>query len=151
METINKKDINKGGKALHILKNGKLVFNNEGETNVLMDYCIHNTPRPDKNYVDLFLEKDPSPDYVSILNSLKDSRFSIFRLMHKRKGFGVLAEDTLSGDTVLILDKALSRFGQINLYIAGRFLPMINASDGKEAGILSGASLPINENLYPLI
>ena len=152
IETINKKDMTKGAKALRIMKNETLIFNSEEEGNVLMDYCIHNTPRIDRNYVDLALENNPSPDDTPILNSLKDSRFSIFRILNKKRGFGILAEDTLCGKTVFIMDKALSKFGIIDLHLAGRILPFTNGSGEQvEVGILSGASLPIDDNLFPSI
>ena len=152
IETINKKDMTKGAKALRIMKNGTLIFNSEEEGNVLMDYCIHNTPRIDRNYIDLALDNNPSPDDTPILNSLKDSRFSIYRIVNKKRGFGILAEDTLSGETVFIMDKALSKFGIINLHLTGRILPFTSGSEEQvQVGILSGASLPVDDNLFPSI
>ncbi len=152
IEAMNKRDITKGSKSLHIIKDGALVFNTEEEGNVLADYCIHNTPSINKNYVDLFLEKNPSPEEIPILNSLKNSRFSIYRIENHKRGFGILAEDILYDEKVIILDKSLSYSELTGFHLAGRLLPFLLETDYKPFfGVLSGACLPIDDMLYPSI
>ena len=72
---LQKKDINRCGEDLGILKKNILIFENEDDVAVLREYCIHN-PSGKKSRIDHYIEQsslEAVSDEVMLLKALREA------------------------------------------------------------------------------
>jgi hypothetical protein len=137
---LSKDTLYEGGKKLGILKGNTLVFDNEDESAILMDYCIYNVRRNGRNAIEQYLidcPPDPESDETTCLKAMQHGIYSLFVVESVERGLGATMRDLLSQEVLLILDIGLGRSSQPGLVLASRMLP----HDG--FSITGGAALPV--------
>ena len=140
VKRLSKADLDKGGKKLGILKRGVLVFNTEDESSVLMDYCIYDVRRNGRNAVEQYLidsPPDPDSDEMVCLRAMQHAVYSLFVVESVERGLGVTVLDSLSDETILIVDMGFGSSAHPGLVFASRLL----FHDG--FSMTGGAALPL--------
>ncbi len=123
---LRKKDINRCGKDLGILRKNTLVFDHEDDLGSLMEYCIHN-PAGKKSCIDLYIEQslfDPVSDEMMLLNALRESFFSIFQVKGTEKGYLCYGEDILRQKEIILIDVGFGSTARPGIVIAARLMKM---------------------------
>lgn len=123
---LQKKDIHQCGKDLGILKKNILMFENEDDVAVLMEYCIHNTSGK-KSRIDLYIEQsppEPVSDEMMLLKALRDASFSIVQVNRTEKGYLCYAEDILRRQDIVLIDLGLGSTAPPGALIATRLMKM---------------------------
>ena len=114
-----------GAKRIGILRKGTLVFENEDETSVLMDYCIYNVYRKGRNAVEQYLcdcPPDPDSDEMACLQAMQHARYSLVAVLRVEPGVGCHVRDLFTEETRLLVDMGLSRTARPGAVIATRLL-----------------------------
>lgn len=127
---LQKRDIHRCGKDLGLLKKNTLVFDDEDDVAVLMDYCIH-SPLGKKSCIDLYIEQaslDPISDEMLLLKALRESLFSIFQVNGTEKGYLCYAKDILRQKDIVLMDVGLGSTARPNILVSARLIK-IPASD----------------------
>lgn len=129
-----------GGQRLGIRRGGKLIFNSEDESSVLMDYCLYDVRRNGRSAVEQALIQsslDPESDEMICLRTMQHATYSIFEVGSVEPGFGITVQDLLANETRLIIDMGLSSTAKPGLLIASRLLSFDGFS------MTGGAAIPI--------
>jgi hypothetical protein len=125
VQRLSKDILHEGGKKLGILRKGILVFNDEDESSVLMDYCIYDVHRNGRNAVEQYLV-DSAPaqesDEMSCLQAMHKAVYSLFIVDTVMRGFGVTVRDVLSNKTHVIVDMGFGSTALPGLVFASRLL-----------------------------
>ena len=140
VERLSKDALHKGGRKLGILRKGVLVFNSEDESAVLMDYCLYDVRRNGRNAVEQYLidsPPDPDSDELVCLRAMQHAIYSLFVVESVERGLGVTVRDSLSNETILIVDMGFGSSAQPRLVFASRLL----FHDG--FSMTGGAALPL--------
>ena len=138
---LQKKDIDRCGKELGILKKNTLMFENEDDVAVLMEYCIHN-PSGKKSCIDLYIEQsslEPVSDEMMLLKALREAFFSIVQVNRTEKGYLCYAEDILRRQDFLLIDLGVGSTARPGMLIATRLMKM----PASEYYMTTGAALPV--------
>ncbi|HAZ31759.1 MAG TPA: hypothetical protein DCY61_03525 [Dehalococcoidia bacterium] len=129
------------GKALGFYREGRLVFNSEDETSVLMDYCIYDY-RPDgQNAIERYAAQasiELNSDERLILDAMLRARYSLFGIDEIVRGVGVHTLDLVRGDSGFIVDIGLSETAVKGLVLACRIMSPADV----EFSMTTGAGLP---------
>jgi hypothetical protein len=141
VDTLNKEDLEEGGRRLGLLRGRTMYFETEDETSVLMDFCIYNIQRDGRNAVQRYVETSsprPGSDEATLLDAMQRAYYSIVQIIGLERGVGVVVRDTLRGDEGFLCDVGYGNTASRNALLAGRILPF--------DGFLTtgGASLPVN-------
>lgn len=124
VKQIPRKALLKAARKLGILVDGVLCFETEDESSVLMDYCIHEQRELGRNVVDRFLlRRDVSADERTILESMRDCWFSLFKIERTVSGAGERARDVLWRQQLFIVDVNLSHSDADGGVLAARLMP----------------------------
>ncbi len=140
VKRLSKDDLHKGAKKLGILQRGVLVFNSEDESSVLMDYCLYDVRRNGRNAVEQYLidsPPDPDSDEMVCLRAMQHAVYSLFVVESVERGLGMTVLDSLSNETILIVDMGFGSTAQPGLVFASRLL----FHDG--FSMTGGAALPV--------
>jgi hypothetical protein len=128
----------RSAKLLGVVQRGTMVFENEEETNVLMDFALHEYREHDKNAIALYREKIGGESAMerAILNALLSSHTSVFRISAVSPSESITSlRDLLSeGQPVRLLDIGLSQCATPGFLIFVRLVPY------KDMFITSGIS-----------
>ena len=92
VQTLSKEALEEGGKKLGILQNGTFVFDNEDQTSILMDYCIHNVWIDGTNAVHRYFEQSPprdGSDEMVLLTSMLEGYYSLIEVIRTEPGRGI--------------------------------------------------------------
>ena len=109
---IPKRALLASGKRLGFLKKGVLVFDSEDETNILMDYCIHNYREHGPTVIERYLAEASSPagsDEMTVLQAKVDSHYTLVAVERAEPGFAIHGRDALRGEPLLLTDVSLSQ------------------------------------------
>jgi len=140
---LRKKDINRCGKDLGILRRNTLVFDHEDDLGTLMDYCIHN-PYDKKSCIDLYIEQssfDPASDEMLLLNALSESFFSIFQVKRTGKGYLCYGEEILRQKEIILIDLGFGSTAIPGIVIAARLMKM----PARDYYMTTGAPIAVQE------
>ncbi len=148
---LQKKDIHRCGKDLGLLKKGTLVFENEDDLGVLMDYCINN-PSGKKSCIDLYIEQsslEPISDEMLLLKALRESFFSLFMVNRTEKDYLCHVVDILRRQDIRLMDLGLGSTAIPKTLVAARLMKM-PASDyyittGAPIGVRDKQSIDVVE------
>ena len=141
---LSKEDTHEGGRMLGILKRDVLVFDNEAEMDLLMDFCIHEIRRNGLTAVDRLLEEDPYPsgsDMAMILNAHKQAYFTGILFESSELGVGVHAFDVVRDESCFIHDVGFSQTTVPGVLLAARLINPDNIL------MSTGTALPIGAGL----
>ena len=146
---LQKRDINRCGKELGLLKKNTLVFEDEDDVAVLMDYCINN-PSGKKSCIDLYIEQsslEPVSDEMMLLKALRESFFSLFMVNRTEKGYLCHGVDILRRQDIRLMDLGLGSTAIPKTLVAARLMKM-PASDyymttGAPIGIQNKQSIEV--------
>jgi len=115
------------GELLGIVQRGTLVFKNEEETNVLMDFALHEYREQDKNVIAIYKEEIDGESAMErlILKALLSSYTSLFRITTVSPSEGLTALSDLLGDgqPVKLMDIGLSQCATPGFLLFVRLVP----------------------------
>ena len=131
------------GEAIGILHQGRLVFDTEDVSDVLMDCCLHEWFEEGKNLIQRYGESHPATletDESYLLNAYLEAKYRIIAVKSAVPGAGVYCRDVLNGEDLFVMDLAFSqsvKSGDHDSVIATRTIPL------GEYAMTSGTGLPI--------
>ena len=117
--------LNDGAKSIGILRGGTLVFENEDETSVLMDYCIYDVYRKGRNAIEQYLcdcPPDPDSDEMTCLHAMQNATYSLVAVLRVEPGVGCHIRNLFTEETRLLVDTGFSKTAQPGAVIATRLL-----------------------------
>lgn len=129
-----------GAKRLGIFHKGKIVFDNESQVPILMDYCIFNIHRQGRNSVEKYLLESPpasDPTEVDYWNAMQTAKYTVMVVESVERGLGCYVKDLATGSRHLLVDIGLSRSANTGFGMSTRLL---NYGDFVTTG---GAALPM--------
>ncbi len=133
------------GKKLGLFKAGTLILNNDDEIAILYDYCLYYYKRGGKNTIERFFDNSPPlPDSIEsdILQAMRGSFYSIFRVINIIPNQGANLLDLLTNNEINIIDIGLSETGYLGLTITGKLLPFADFH------MSSGTLIPLPDGVY---
>jgi len=133
-----------GAKKIGILHKGQIVFDNESQTSVLMDYCIYNIYRQGRNTIERYLlESPPATDSLEIecLKTMQDAKYSVIVIESNQPGVGCYVRNLVTGTSQLLVDIGLSRSAPPNSFMATRLF------DYGDFIVTGGAALPLGTSV----
>ena len=139
--SLPKATITKCGKKLGFMVDGTLVFENEDESSVLMDYCLYEGLLEQQNTISRFMAKhpyDPGSDEMMLLDAMSRSRYSLLQVESVAKGVGVNCRDLLRGAIGSIVDEGLGSTAFQGVVFACHLIVL------PEMSMTTGAALPID-------
>lgn len=143
VRSLPKDTLTRCGRKLGFMVGDTLVFENEDESSVLMDYCIYEGWSGDHNAVSRFLAKqpyDPGSDERVLLTAMSHARYSLFQVESVARGVGVNCRDLLRGDGGSIIDEGLGNTASEGVVIACHLAVLPDLS------MTTGAPLPLDAN-----
>jgi hypothetical protein len=148
VETLPRATLLKCAKMFGLLRKNKLLLESESELTILMDYCIYTHRQRGRSLMDLYLAKlvttnDPADQEIA--EAMLKARFSIFKFQQVHPGRGVTVVDLVRGDSLLLVDEALSRSMAKGSVLATRVLPF------PSFWVTTGAGFPISEDVLWLV
>ena len=141
VKTIPKEAIHDMGRALGILRDGKLYFETEDVSSVLMDCCIHDWVKGGKTVLQRFVETQAPPagtDEHYLLQAYLRAKFCVLIPKDLVRGAGVQCWDSLSKQDMFIMDMGFSHSASVNALpiLATRTIPL------GDYWMTGGAALP---------
>ena len=139
---LSKKAFNICGKKLGIMRRDTLVFNNEQDMAVLMDYCLYDYREDGYNAVSRHLAESKigtDTDEYKVLRAMSESFYTLVRVEDVLPGVGVHANDLLGDRQFLLIDMGFSETAEQGVVIATRLLPF------EDFVMTSGAALPVDQ------
>lgn len=140
VKRLSKDVLYEGGRKLGILQGDTLVFDNEDESSVLMDYCLYDVRRNGRNAIEQYLidsPTDPESDEAACLRAMQHAIYSLFVVESVERGLGVIVRDLLSQEVLLVVDMGFGSSAQPGLVFASRLLHQEGFS------MTGGAALPV--------
>jgi len=140
-EYIPKEAIEAVGRKLGFWKNGTLVFNDQDQVCVLIDHAIHGWFTDGKNAVDCYAAEHPPPpgsDKEAVLEAMRRTFFSLFRVEEVVDGVGTRVLDILQDRGYFLADVNLSRSAVVGGTLASRVIPF------EDFIMTTGAGLPVD-------
>jgi hypothetical protein len=125
-KTLSKKAIEETARRLGFWENGRILFEDEGEIDVLNDAALYDYfPAGDKNAVGRYFAQNKyepgSGEYV-VLEAMTTARVTLVELGEVVPGVGVEARDLLFGHQLLLADIGLSETAQDGMVLVTRLL-----------------------------
>jgi hypothetical protein len=142
VKSLSREDLDTGGKALEMLKDGKLFLENEDEISVLMDYVIHNVFHDGLNAVDRMLRDHSPPEgslELRLLKSMQTSRCTLLDVEVAVPGFGVIVREGPGKNPIILVDAGLSSTASPGVALIARI-----HSPAEGWWMTTGAALPLN-------
>ena len=117
--------LNEGAKKLGMLRRGVLVFENEDETCVLMDYCVYDVQRKGRNAVEQYLcdcPPDPASDEMACLRAMQLAKYTLVVVLRVEPGVGCHVRNLFTDETRLLVDSGFSNTARPGTLMATRLL-----------------------------
>jgi len=133
------------GKALGLVRDGKLDLSADSEVAVLMDYCLYHHREEGRTPVDRLrgdTPADPQSDEWTLLDAMANSWYSLFEIRAVEPGFGVAAFDILRGEDVVLVDLHLSLTTQAGAIVATQVV------EPEGIAMCTGALLPVTPEAF---
>lgn len=133
----------KSAETLGIVEDGKISFETEDESSVLMDYCLYDGWSGGHNAVTRLFAREPYPPHSNemlLLEAMTGATYSLYGITSVFPGLGVEVMDLLREESRFVMDEALSRTGQEGLVMAARLIEL------PEFSMTTGAVLPVDES-----
>jgi len=143
LDSLPKDTLTRCSRKLGFMVGDTLVFENEDESSVLMDYCLYQGWSGQHNAISRFLAKqpyDPGSDERVLLEAMSHARYSLLQVESVAKGVGVNCRDLLRGDGGSIVDEGLGNTASEGV-VFGCHLVVL-----PELSMTTGATLPIDAN-----
>ncbi len=133
----------KAGKKLGLAVGKTVVFENENELTILMDYAIYNERSGPYNAIERFLNlnKDIESEHEKFFDAIRKSFYSVFEVVRRASGFGLELRDLLTGASISVVDVNLSNSPLLPNILCGRVIPFIT-----DFYCTSGTFLPVTHN-----
>lgn len=140
--------LNECGEQLGLLsripgqEKGVLVFDDEYEMSVLMDYCIYHFRRGGRTVIEGALAESPPPpgsDELALLQAMREVRYSLFLVEGVVPGVGVRLRDSLRDERALVVDIGFSRTASAGVVLVGNIISPAGMS------MTTGAMLPVDQ------
>jgi len=125
VQRLSRDILHEGGRKLGLLKRDILVFDSEDEAAILMDYCIYDVRRKERNAFEQYLlDSAPAPesDEMVCLRAMQRAVYSLFIVESVIRGFGVAVRDVLSDTAIFVVDVGFSSTAQPGVVFASRLL-----------------------------
>ncbi|MHC4574225.1 MAG: hypothetical protein ACYS76_08850 [Planctomycetota bacterium] len=138
---LQKDQVEKSAKKLGISQSGVLVFQEEHEMDVLMDYGIYDYYENGRNSVSRYIYENPpipNSDDDVVLRAMLKPFYALVQVENVVEGVGVQACDLLSNREFLIVDIGFSRTAMDGVIIAARIIPF------EDFVMTSGVALPVD-------
>lgn len=143
---LDRDTLNKSAKLLGIIQKGKIVFDNEDETSVLMDFALNDYRFVNKTVVEKYSEKYGWKNTIEkdIFNALSNSYTSLFKITSiSRSNNTLILTDILNKENdIKLIDIAFSNtITHSNYLLFTRILPF------KDFNMTSGVSFIFRSNM----
>jgi hypothetical protein len=112
VERLPKDALHEGGRKLGLLRNGIFVFDNERETDVLMDYCLYHVRRGGRTTVEQYaIDHPPAPgtDEWIVLQAMHRAIHSLFCVDAVERDVGLVVTDLATDEQYLLVDIGMSQ------------------------------------------
>jgi hypothetical protein len=141
-ETLTRSVVRKVAGKLGVLDGDDLLLESESELFILMDFCLFAESRKGQTFMDRHLAAQPGADDAderAARHALRNNRFVVFEVRRLLPGTGLVGEDRLRGEELLIVDELLSQTILEGAALAGRVVRF------PEYWITTGACFPIDD------
>lgn len=143
---LDRDTLNKSAKLLGIIQKGKIVFDNEDETSVLMDFALNDYRFVNKTVVEKYSEKYgwKNTREKNIFNALSNSYTSLFKITSiSRSNNTLILKDILNKENdIKLIDIAFSNtISHSNYLLFTRILPF------RDFNMTSGVSFIFRPNM----
>jgi len=139
---LSKRAFDKCGKKLGIMRNDTLIFDDEQDMAVFIDYCIYDYRENGVNAVSRYLadsKAETDSDEYRVLKAMSESFYTLVQVEDVLPGVGVGAIDLLGEKKFLLIDMGFSATAEQEVIIATRILPF------EDFVMTSGAALPVGQ------
>jgi len=136
---LSKKTFSKCGQKLGLMRNNTLIFGDEQDMAVLMDYCIYDYRENGSNAISRYMAEFPPPDsdeYV-VLKAMSEYFYTLVQVEDVLPGVGVQVDDLFSDRSFLITDIGFSKTAVRGLVLATRLICF------EDFAMTSGAALVV--------
>lgn len=143
-KSLTKKAIVESAKRLGFWRKGRLSFETEDDSDVLMDFAIHDYRPGGKNAVERFILNHGAELAVEqdfILDAMTRARFTLVEIGRPVGPSAVEAHDLLYHEDFLLADEGLAMTADDGVTIAARIVPLGPFS------MTTGAPLPFDPDL----
>jgi hypothetical protein len=129
IEKIPKENLSYAGKMLGMMHNGTLMFEDEFDSSVLMDYCIYEKNSRGKRFIDEFYDSDIKlkSNLEDLLEGKVDSTISLYEVKSVNPETSViLLTDLLTerASEIAFMDLGLSQTAKIGMVFFTRIIPI---------------------------
>jgi len=117
--------LHEGGRKLGILQGNTFVFSNEGDTSVLMDYCLYHVRRNGRTAVEQYCCDHPpvaGTDEATCLRAMQAAIYSLFRVDATEPGVALAVTDLATDEQYLLVDIGLSETAKPGVVFLSRLL-----------------------------
>ncbi len=97
--------LHEGGRKLGMMQGNTLVFGNEDDMSVLMDYCLYHVRRNGRNAVEQYCCDHPpvaGTDEAACLRAMQNAIYSLFRVDAIEPGVGLAVTDVATDEQYLV-------------------------------------------------
>jgi hypothetical protein len=126
IDAYYRRDTTECAKKLGLWKHGGIDVGQDGEVDVFFDYCIHQFRINNASIVQRYLlTSPPDADSVefSVLQTMLNSYYTIYRVTEVIENKGIVALDLLYQREMFIIDISLSHTAMVGLVFAGNIVP----------------------------
>ena len=126
LKYLPKKAIQECGRNLGIMSGETLVFQDEDESSVLMDHCIHDYYENGRNAISRYMEESQpllGTDEYALLQAQSQSFYTLVQITEVVEHVGVWADDLLGSRQFLIVDIGFSETAVEGVVLATRLIP----------------------------
>ena len=141
VQTVPREAMLEIGEALGILRDGTLVFDTENEPDILMECCLYDWIRNEKNIVKTYAEEHPpvpGTEEGQLLQAYLQAKYRVVMPRSCVKGTGVHVVDLLSPEQFFLMDVGISE-SPLGIAYATRTIPL------GEYWMTGGAGLPTGQ------
>jgi len=144
-ESASKHMIEHAASKLGLWHSGMLVFGEQDELSVLMDYVIYDCHEDGANAVDRYIAQHPpvpGSEEDAVLQAEQQAFYAVVQVEEVLEGFGVRVHDLLSDRHFLLADISFSKTAVEGVVLATRLVPF------DDFVMTSGAPLPLEEDAF---
>ena len=132
--------LHEGGRKLGMMQGNTLVFGNEDDMSVLMDYCLYHVRRNGRNAVEQYCCDHPplaGTDEAACLRAMQNAIYSLFRVDAVEPGVGLAVTDVATDEQYLLVDIGLSQTAKPGVVFFSRLLLF------EDFAATGGAAIPL--------
>jgi hypothetical protein len=141
VRSLSKQTLLQAAEQLGMLSGGKIYFRDMEQSNVLMDFAIHDCREDGRNAVERYLANhSPAPDSEvgGILAAMMRGYYSIFQVESVTPGVGIRVNDLVLREPRFLADRGFSETAKNGSVLATRVF------DFSDFVITGGAALPVD-------